>query len=193
MSLVILKVDRDNKTCSIYSEGITCSGHEIVNTDSVKIKHIKISKDYGNYDILIGCVGGAMLNVYVRSHFQTLIETIISNHNTSVYSDELIMEIMIKFRSMIDEYIAFNGTKDEISFGCVFSINGSLFKVEQYDKSELSCVMITDKNYVCVGQEHVAAQCLIHNNIDINKVFKTISRFNNAVNDKMDYITINYE
>ena len=66
MSLVILKVNREKKTHSIYCEGITISGEQIYLTRSNKITHI----DNPNYSILLGTTGNTEFTRYFRLHFE---------------------------------------------------------------------------------------------------------------------------
>lgn len=60
MSLVILKVDREKKTHSIYCEGISMGEERIYLTQANKITHI----DNPNYSILLGTTGSAEFTRY---------------------------------------------------------------------------------------------------------------------------------
>ena len=66
MSLVILKVDREKKTHSIYCEGISMREEQIYLTRSNKITHI----DNPNYSILLGTTGSNEFTRYFRLHFE---------------------------------------------------------------------------------------------------------------------------
>ena len=66
MSLVILKVDREKKTHSIYCDGITIREDQIYITRNNKITHI----DNPNYSILLGTTGDNEFARYFRIHFE---------------------------------------------------------------------------------------------------------------------------
>lgn len=187
MSLVILKVDREKKTHSIYCEGITMSQEQIYRTQTNKITHI----DNPNYSILLGTTGSAEFTRYVRLHFEEHFKKsdMLQNvSNCDLRSESLKDIIYSLWRSFcLDRMLDLN-TDCFSSFGCILSINGNLYVVDHYrcdDKNTFAVYEVTDRDYCVNGQEDIAALCLLENGIEIQRIFDTICKFNNSINNNV--------
>ena len=62
MSLIIVKTNKNKNTHSIFCDGLSCSGNEIITKNARKIANT--NKD--GYNILIGCVGTSSLGRHIR-------------------------------------------------------------------------------------------------------------------------------
>lgn len=74
------------------------------------------------------------------------------------------------------------------SFGCILSINGYLYTAQHYRCNDINTFYvyeITDRDYCVNGQEEVAALCLLANGIETQRIFDTICKFNNSINNNV--------
>lgn len=190
MSLVILKVDREKKTHSIYCEGIGMREEHIYLTQSNKITHI----DNPHYSILLGTTGNMEFTRYFRLHFEEHFKKsdMLQNlSNCDLGSDNLkdiIHNIWCSFCA--DRTLSLN-TNCFSSFGCILSINGNLYVADHYrcdDQNTFSAYKVTDRDYCVNGQEEIAALCLLENDIKIQDIFDTICKFNNSINNNVSSI-----
>lgn len=177
MSLVILKVDREKKTHSIYCEGISMREEQIYLTRSNKITHI----DNPNYSILLGTTGSNEFTRYFRLHFEEHFKKsgMLQNVSNCDLGTENLKDIIHSlWRSFcLDRMLDLN-TDCFNGFGCILSINGNLYVADHY--------RCDDKNTFGVnGQEEIAALCLLENGIEIQRIFDTICKFNNSINNNV--------
>ena len=187
MSLVILKVDREKKTHSIYCEGISMREEQICLTRSNKIAHI----DNPNYSILLGTTGNTEFTRYFRLHFEEhfkksdMLQNLSNCDLGTENLKDIIHNIWSSFcadRTLSLDTIYFSG------FGCILSINGNLYVADHYrcdDKNTFGVYEVTDRDYCVNGQEEIAALCLLENGIEIQRIFDTICKFNNSINNNV--------
>lgn len=187
MSLVILKVDREKKTHSIYCEGISMREEQIYLTRSNKITHI----DNPHYSILLGTTGNTEFTRYFRLHFEEhfkksdMLQNLSNCDLGSENLKDIIHNIWCSFcadRTLSLDTNYFNG------FGCILSINGNLYVADHYrcdDKNTFGAYKVTDRDYCVNGQEEIAALCLLENDIKIQRIFDTICKFNNSINNNV--------
>lgn len=187
MSLVILKVDREKKTHSIYCEGISMREEQIYLTRSNKIAHI----DNPNYSILLGTTGNTEFTRYFRLHFEEhfkksdMLQNLSNCDLGTENLKDIIHNIWSSFcadRTLSLDTIYFSG------FGCILSINGNLYVADHYrcdDKNTFGVYEVTDRDYCVNGQEEIAALCLLENSIEIQRIFDTICKFNNSINNNV--------
>ena len=187
MSLVILKVDREKKTHSIYCEGISMREEQICLTRSNKIAHI----DNPNYSILLGTTGNTEFTRYFRLHFEEhfkksdMLQNLSNCDLGTENLKDIIHNIWSSFcadRTLSLDTIYFSG------FGCILSINGNLYVADHYrcdDKNTFGVYKVTDRDYCVNGQEEIAALCLLENGIEIQRIFDTICKFNNSINNNV--------
>ena len=187
MSLVILKVDREKKTHSIYCEGISMREEQICLTRSNKIAHI----DNPNYSILLGTTGNTEFTRYFRLHFEEHFKKsdMLQNISNCDLRSESLKDIVHSiWRSFcLDRMLDLN-TDCFNSFGCILSINGNLYVADLYrcdDKNTFGVYEVTDRDYCVNGQEEIAALCLLENGIEIQRIFDTICKFNNSINNNV--------
>ena len=187
MSLVILKVDREKKTHSIYCEGISMSKEQIYRTQANKITHI----DNPNYSILLGTTGNNEFTRYFRLHFEEHFKKsdMLQNISNCDLRSESLKDIVHSiWRSFcLDRMLDLN-TDCFNSFGCILSINGNLYVADLYrcdDKNTFGVYEVTDRDYCVNGQEEIAALCLLENGIEIQRIFDTICKFNNSINNNV--------
>ena len=190
MSLVILKVDREKKTHSIYCEGISMREEQICLTRSNKIAHI----DNPNYSILLGTTGNTEFTRYFRLHFEEHFKKsdMLQNISNCDLRSESLKDIVHSiWRSFcLDRMLDLN-TDCFNSFGCILSINGNLYVADLYrcdDKNTFGVYEVTDRDYCVNGQEEIAALCLLENGIEIQRIFDTICKFNNSINNNVHSI-----
>lgn len=187
MSLVILKVDREKKTHSIYCEGITISGEQIYLTRSNKITHI----DNPNYSILLGTTGNMEFTRYFRLHFEEHFKksNMLQNLSKCDLGSESLKDIVYNiWRSFCLERMLDLDTNNFNGFGCILSINGHLYVADHYrcdEKNTFGTYEVIDRNYCAKGQEEIAALCLLENDIEIQRIFDTICKFNNSINNNI--------
>ncbi len=187
MSLVILKVDREKKTHSIYCEGISIRQEQIYLTRANKITHI----DNHNYSILLGTTGDMEFTRYFRLHFEEHFKksNMIQNLSNCDLGSESLKDIIYSiWRSFCLDRMLDLDTNSFNSFGCVLSINGHLYVADHYrcnEKNTFGAYEVTDRNYCVNGQEEIAALCLLENGIEIQRIFDTICKFNNSINNNI--------
>lgn len=187
MSLVILKVDREKKTHSIYCEGIRIRQEQIYLTRANKITHI----DNHNYSILLGTTGDMEFTRYFRLHFEEHFKksNMIQNLSNCDLGSESLKDIIYSiWRSFCLDRMLDLDTNSFNSFGCVLSINGHLYVTDHYrcnEKNAFGAYEVTDRNYCVNGQEEIAALCLLENGIEIQRIFDTICKFNNSINNNI--------
>lgn len=190
MSLVILKVDREKKTHSIYCEGIRIGQEQIYLTRANKITHI----DNHNYSILLGTTGDMEFTRYFRLHFEEHFKksNMIQNLSNCDLGSESLKDIIYSiWRSFCLDRMFDLDTNSFNSFGCVLSINGHLYVADHYrcnEKNTFGAYEVTDRNYCVNGQEEIAALCLLENGIEIQRIFDTICKFNNSINNNISSI-----
>lgn len=187
MSLVILKVDREKKTHSIYCEGITIRGEQIYITHKNKITHI----DNPNYSILLGATGNCEFTRYFRLHFEEHFKKsdMLQNLSNCDLGSECLKDIIHSiWRSFcLDRMLSLDNDCFS-NFGCILSINGHLYVADHYrcdEKNTFGTYEVTDRDYCVNGQEEIAALCLLENGIEIQRIFDTICKFNNSINNNV--------
>lgn len=194
MSLIFIKVDRDKKIHSIYSDGIRLAASRITSSNGLKILEI----DLPNCNVLFGCAGVSKFCNWIKLRIANEIQT----HNIVNYMSnrtEVVERISDMMRSIWETFCEKHGLRNDdeqySTFGCIMSINGILFKSDSYGKENIfDTYIIDDRNYGATGQEEVAALCLLENGIEPQKVFDTISKFNCYINNNMRVIeNVKYE
>ena len=187
MSLVILKVDREKKTHSIYCEGISIREEQIYITQKNKITHI----DNPNYSILIGTVGSNEFTRYFRLHFEEHFKKsdMLQNLSNCDLGSESLKDIIHNvWRSFCLDRMLPLDSSSFADFGCILSINGHLYVADHYrcdEKNTFGVYEVTDRDYCVNGQEEIAALCLLENGIEIQRIFDTICKFNNSINNNV--------
>ena len=187
MSLVILKVDREKKTHSIYCEGISIREEQIYVTRKNKITHI----DNPNYSILLGTVGSNEFTRYFRLHFEEHFKKsdMLQNLSNCDLGSESLKDIIYSiWRSFCLDRMLSVDNDSFGHFGCILSINGHLYVADHYrcdEKNTFGVYEVTDRDYCVNGQEEIAALCLLENGIEIQRIFDTICKFNNSVNNNV--------
>ena len=190
MSLVILKVDREKKTHSIYCEGISIREEQIYITRKNKITHI----DNPNYSILLGTTGNCEFTRYFRLHFEEHFKKsdMLQNLSNCDLGSESLKDIIHSiWRSFcLDRMLSLDNDCFG-NFGCILSINGYLYVADHYrcdEKNTFGVYEVTDRDYCVNGQEEIAALCLLENGIEIQRIFDTICKFNNSINNNVHSI-----
>jgi hypothetical protein len=183
MSLVIIKVNRENKTHSIYADSICIGGSNHIYTNNCnKIVNVECN----NYNILLGTTGDRSLAKYIRYNFQTHFRKLkYINFNEKNEIAEIALSDL--FKDLIEEYLCKYepSNPESICFNGCLSINGNIFDVVWYDKKLITVDWIDDYDYFAVGQENIAAMCMLDNGIEIPKIYETIKKFNCYVNDNV--------
>lgn len=186
MSLVVIKVDRTAKTHSIYSDGIKLSDSNIINANSNKICHIGTDK----YDILIGCTGSSNLLRYIRVHLkEKLSNNIFSDFQTEI--DLVEEEICNIFKTLWIDFCEENkllNDNQDYNLSCIISINGYMFLIQHYNGTTFDSILLSDDDFCTTGQDEIAAKCMLYNNVPIQQIFDTISRYNCHVNNNVHSI-----
>lgn len=182
MSLVIIKVDRTAKTHSIYSDGMMLKGNNVYSSTAKKITHIENDK----FSILLGCVGNGIFSDYVRIHFQEILK---SSNILEYLADETMAENEISsiFKKLWLNYCKENEMKENSwnDFGAAISINGYLFVTDRYQDLIFHSIMVKDDAFCTMGENEIAAKYMLYNNLPIQQIFDTISRYNSCVNNNV--------
>lgn len=185
MSLIILTLDREKKTHSIYCDGLTVSGGQICKTNSNKIAYFNTSQ----YSILLGTTGSLIFTRYFRVNFEEQFRQsdVLQNLSNTELSCE---KIKVLISSIWKKFCEVNrislDNSDFSDFGCVMSINGHLYNIDYYRCGEINTFdvyEVNDRDYHASGQDDIAAMCLLENNIEPQKIFDTISKFNCHINN----------
>lgn len=187
MSLVIIKVDREHNTHSIYSEGIQLYGDsEIMTNNTNKITHIKI----GKLDILLGCTGSSSLGRFIRLR---IADKIASSELANVLYDIDASEdkLVAIFNGLWEDFCDENelDTSNDSWSECesIMSINGRLFHIELYSEHRFD-VSTLDEDFTAVGQGDLAAKCMLSLGIDVQTILDTISKYNCQINNNLKAI-----
>jgi hypothetical protein len=189
MSLVILKVDRDKNIHSVYCDGITFSSERVVKTDSNKIAQVELP----GCSILMGTTGYAEFTRYFRLYFEKhFVEAnIIQYIGCDIFLERLNDIVYDIWKSFCERHRISVSNTDFNDFGCVISFNGHIYCINSIrceDVNTFHTYDITDRNYCVCGQEEVAALCLLENEVGIQRIFDTISKFNTNINNNVGSI-----
>lgn len=185
MSLVIIKVNRNEHTHSIYSDGQQNVGNSILNTTGLKIaKH-----NFNGVSLLIGTAGTSCLGRYFRLHIVDAIgKTDILGHLDDI--DLVSEELSDLFTNLRNEYMAKLGTDNKdngFDASVVLSINGHLFSIDTAGEDVVNyhCFAQEDYDFVVCGGDRTAALCLLDSEIDPVQVITTLSKFNSTINENV--------
>lgn len=204
MSLVIVKVNQESKTHSIYSEGIsTCAnGTTIKSQDTKKIYSLPL---YG-HTMLFGTVGDAMFSRYASIHLnhimakkKSLGKYFLLNKEEIYFDDkghawfELLEEAMIDvYKNLIELFKKERDENDKIpEFSHVISLNGHILLIEDYNQKIINCTYIHE-DFCCTGQGEKEANALMMANIDIHRIFDIVRKIKTLVGCKTFEIHKNF-
>lgn len=172
MSLVWNRANKAEKTHSIYSDGVCIIGDfTIDNDDNVKFA----SSTDGLFSILIGCTGEVQWCDYIKKYglFKLKTSNVLYNigGNTHICRDieEIFEEVGKSYKEKYNDF----------PIGSVIlSINGYLFKLQYYSKTESCDCIKTNKDFICVGEPTELAMALYNydNNIDNQDMLNAIAK-----------------
>lgn len=186
MSLVIIKVDREKRTHSVYCDGR--SGNMVME------KANKISKyNIQDHSILAGTTGYHDFNVYFRMHFEEIViqerlfDHLDDNELTATKLADIGAVIWRNFCKKMHLPVKKNSYD---VFGAVISIDGNLFALDGnvVDDIFIFTAHETERDFVVSGADDNAALCLLDVGINIQTIFETISKYNYYVNDNITSI-----
>lgn len=199
MSLAIVKVDREKKTHSIYAEGISLSGGEIVSQTSQKV----YSKSLGsNVSILSSHIGTKDLDRFFEIYlYDKLTKKFLSNANSNYFlaSEELtdIYNQLFKTYCGKRNLDLNNLGENWTSYSGILSINGDIYHVHAYHENSVVSfnAQHIDDDFFCIGQETQAVKALhLYGCNDTHKMIEIVSKINNKVGTNIFcYENISYE
>lgn len=138
MSVVWIKVNKENNTHSIYCDGrVIDDSNQIHTEDNCKIKQISI----GNNSILIGAVGATYSCDYLINHiYEELSNEFIQNILILLKDPQTICKAEELLNEMIEKVLQkkFVNNKEDYFPAIVLSINGNLFFGQSYSFSSLA-------------------------------------------------------
>ena len=186
MSVVWIKVDRENKTHSAYSDGIQKSDDEIVSNDATKVIHYK----FFNTSILLGIVGQAHGFAYIKKYFPIKWKT----SNIQYWKEETTMDLAEFFEEMANEYEKKYG--EPLKNNVILSINGNLFWVGSSVQGKIWQTSRTNENFICAGAPESETRTLLYynENIDPQDLLNTLAKVQTTTNTNLYKIeNIKYE
>lgn len=186
MSVVWIKVDRENKTHSAYSDGIELKGDYIAGNSAVKI----IQYEFLRTSILLGIVGSTHGSAYIKKYFPIKWET----SNIQYWKEEAIMDLSEFFENMANEYE--QKYNEPLKNDVILSINGTLFWAGEASDGKIWQVVRTDDNFICAGTPCSETRALLYynENIEPQDLLNTIAKIQIATNTKLSKIeNIKYE
>lgn len=191
MSLVIVKVNKEAKTHSIYSEGICCCGDDIVSNTQEKFNVLKSD----GYNILVGTTGVSSFGCYIRRHF-------LDNFSVKEYVEteewsgivEYLTNVYINLYGSFCKKFSISDSKSakDHPTDIILSVNGKIIVVNQRDSGIIDVEDHSDEEYYAIGCGDTNALCLLDAGVDVKDVFRIVSRRCKSVNDKVQQYTCDY-
>lgn len=187
MSVVWIKVDRDNKTHSAYSDGLQLSpDDEIVSNNTKKITHYK----FFNTSILLGSVGSSHGSAYIKKYFPIRWKT----SNIQYWNEDTTTDLAEFFESMANEYE--KKYSQPLKNTVILSINGNLFLIVSAFDGKIWQVSRTNENFICAGAPENETKTLLYynENIDPQDLLNTLAKVQTTTNTNLYKIeNIKYE
>ena len=186
MSLVFGKIDRKNNTQSIYCDGMTTKGSDVMTRGATKITSFTTSN---GYSVCAGFCGIWHLNNYFRLSLQKEFEKTFKQKPTINNLECFLPQL---FNSMLEDYMKIfhtpkNAPEQSEYYSALLIINGVFFLIEHFENESFHCALIPDDIFAD-GQGDTAAKCLLENNVKPKKILKTISKYNLYVSDSLTAI-----
>ena len=186
MSLVIIKVDREKKTHSIYCDG-RCGN--MVMQKANKISEYKTQ----GHSILVGTAGYRNFNTYFRLHFVEIVvrERLLDYLDDNEVATAKLIDIgMIIWRDFCAKIGLPKKKNSYDAFGAILSIDGKLYELDGFivDERFVFESHEIDRDFAVSGSEDTAALCLLEAGVDIKTIFKVISKYNYYVNNNITSI-----
>ncbi len=186
MSLIIVKVDREKHTQSVYSDGITLFGDEILTNNSKKVGHFT----YNGICVSYGNTGSSYFNQYVTQHFADVFASHIKDKKHEITDKFYIQELPLMFNEMRTNFIAEYNIPDgdlEITGekGSLVVIDGEIYSVNQYKGENFRTKHYNGHNSFACGVGDESAKCLLDTQLSIQEIYDIISRHYSTVNNNV--------
>ena len=188
MSVVWIKVNREKKTHSAYSDGIQVSPNdEIVSDDTKKITNY----EFLNTSILLGAVGSSHGTAYIKKYFPIRWKT----SNIQYWNEDTTTDLAEFFEDMANEYQ--NKYSEPLKNTVILSINGNLFWINSVRDGKIWQVSRINKNFICAGAPENEAKTLLYynENIDPQDLLNTLAKVQTTTNTnlyKIENISYDY-
>lgn len=192
MSLAIIKVDKESKQHSVYSDGRVSKGTEIILENSPKI--FKYDLEYittckCNVSVLGASIGSMYLDKFIDSFLKDELSGIESLWDISRDIPRVVEDLTEAYNKLWQKYclhrnIPVNSTR-YASYEGLLSINGYLFHIDSYDLDDnvVFQVYYLDKGYDIIGAGKPLALPLLEYGVtDMQKVFDIVSSKEASVN-----------
>lgn len=191
MSLVIITVDRTKRTQAIFSDGIEVSNDymDILSQTKNKIRKLECP----GHSVLLGFCGDCSIGRYISNHITEHLDEFRIFEKMNSHVDE-VEELFIRmFQKLYDTYKEdMRNESDDLSFQCVMSIDGQLFRIEKSEEPEIDSKFINDSDFACIGIGSDIASALIENNVAMNNIFNTIHKHKTCVGSEMFVLSDNF-
>jgi len=191
MSLVIITVDRENRTHTIFSDGIEVSNDymDVISQQKNKTRKLECC----GHSVLFGFCGDSNIGRYMSNHIGEYLEEFRIFEKMNSHVDE-VEELFIRmFQKVYDTYKEdMRHEEDDITFQCVLSIDGQLFRIEKSDEPEIDSKVINDSDFTCIGIGSDIASALIENNVAMNNIFNTIHKHKTCIGSEMFILSDNF-
>ena len=185
MSLIIAKVNRKERTQSLYSDGISVFNDEIVHNRMKKINHFT----HKNTAVSFGGTGASYFLTYVMDNFEKFFtEYVNENKPTGKQTEYYRKNLPIIFNRMADEYVSEMNISDDddelkCSNGYIVVIDGEIYRVSKYGDERFRCSYKDGFDALACGVGEESANCLMDVDIPIERVFEIISKHYATVNN----------
>lgn len=190
MSLVIITVDRENRTHTIFSDGIEVSNDymDVISQHKNKIRKL----EYNGHSILFGFCGDCNIGRYMSNHIAEYLDEFRIFEKMSDHVDK-VEELFIRmFQKVYDTYKEdMRHEEGDVTFQCVLSIDGELFRIEKSEEPEIESKFINDSDFACIGIGSDIASALIENNVAMNNIFNTIHKHKTCVGSEIFVLSDN--
>lgn len=186
MSLVWIKVDREAKQHSIYSDGLVVDNDTILCHDFQKTR---LYKDF-KLSILLGCIGSVSAMNFIYKYFFIKWK---QQTNIQYYKENACRELTELFEVLGKYYKELYDT--ELDATVILSINGYLFYLKHVSNGRWICLE-TEENFICAGPAKSEALTLLYYNkyIEPQDLLNTVAKVTNTINTNLFKIEkISYE
>ena len=187
MSLIIAKIDRENHTQSVYSDGIAVVGDEILTNNSKKVGHFM----YNGICVSYGNTGPAYFNQYISQHFNAVFVTYVKDKQKFERTPEYYLhELPVMFNEMRTKFateynIADNDGEIVGEKGTVVVIDGEIYIVSQYKGENFRAKHYEGHDSIACGVGEEAAKCLLDTTLPIEEIYDIISNHYSTVNNNV--------
>lgn len=189
MSLVIVKVDKENNKHTIYSDIRMTGGTNITSAN-------KINKyTFTDNSILVGGTGCSISANYMRNKIipEFMKANPIDDLKNLKKAEQNCFIMSETYKKLYDEFVSKFCSNDKADNDCtiLISANGLLYKVTRYEDTTVGCEFCPYDDFVAIGCGKDEAVCLNDHNASIEEIYGIISKHCNAISS--DFVSLEGE